>query len=252
MVDFVNGDILYKDYIKCVNNVLENDELFNNFKSDENYRFVLEHVSKNLGDEYLKEILKDDKMNDRLWEKMLENDKIGNPIKYKYKLPIGERDVSPTTLRYIKYSLDVIKYVKKVENFTVVELGGGYGGFCKIFHDLCDEYDLNINYMIYDLEAVSKLSKKYLNNFELTKNVKTGTLSSLDVPEKIDLFLSFYAYSELSDEFMYVYNDILINISESGYMCWNSDKKCNIEWKYKEEKEKPLTGVNNKIIYWQN
>lgn len=250
MIDLKNGDLIYDKYIKCVDNVLNDNELFKTFKSNNDYRFVLEHVSYDLGLEYLKDI----ELSEELWGKVLSNDSIGNPYKYEYDLSIGKRQISPTTLRYIKYAMTILSLNKKKE-LNIVEIGGGYGGLCKIILDLSEMYEVNVlSYSIYDLEGPSKLAKIYLDNFYKEDKIKTGTVLSLDFPDKVDLLIGLYSYSEISKEFRELYEDLILK-SVNGYLCWNSnmsydDIKNELNKEIKIEEEKPLTGIFNRIILW--
>lgn len=135
---------------------VENEEVFANFKRYPAYQAILEHVSYEHGKEYLDIILKEDPELVSLFNKFRENDLLGNPIVYDY----GQYGIfSPTTLRYIKVARDLRKKFGDMSHMRVVEIGGGYGGQCKILSDLCGF----ASYTIIDLPEAVKLANKYLS-----------------------------------------------------------------------------------------
>lgn len=250
-MDFINGDSIYSHYIDFINKAISDEETFRTFKSNVRYTGILEHVSEEQGHGYLQEINKYPRVSDDLWVKFLENDNIGSPHKFKYNLPIGVHAVSPTTLRYVKFALDIF-YTKMAnkENLNIVEIGGGYGGLCKILFDIAS--DKISSYTILDLDSVSKLSRKYLENFDCKDKVKTGTLNDYNF-DKIDLVLAFYSYSELSEDFRKLYSKEIISKSESGFMCWNINLDNDLIKKELNKNtlffhEIPLTGQYNRIV----
>ena len=106
---FVGAEYIRSDtddglYIRAVENANHNFEAFLNFKRNEDYRFVLEHVSYEQGREYL-EILRSEAPDFvEGVNRFLVNDIVGNPIRFFYE---GAGLVSPTTLRYLKVASDL-------------------------------------------------------------------------------------------------------------------------------------------------
>jgi hypothetical protein len=185
------------------------DEYFSNFKNHPAYRHVLEHVPYEEGLQYLSEI----KINyeDRL-EKIKENDLIGSPITFDYD-DIG--NISPTTIRYIKNVSDII--TKFGSNFkTIVEIGGGYGGLCKVLSSFID-FD---SYLLVDLEECNLLSRRYLNHFNLP--TFSYTSEEIEVHEDFDLFISNYAFSECTRETQLEYIEKFLKKSKYFYMMHNN------------------------------
>ncbi len=250
-------DYPYKNYVESIEQALINPKIFNNFKNNKEYNGVLEHVSEEQGRIYLREILNNKNANKVPWESVLLNDILGSPTTFYYDLPIGFTYVSPTTLRYIKFSLDVIEFLGTVTKpLNIIEIGGGYGGFCKIFLDICTEFKINIKlYTIFDLDAPSKLQKKYLEILPHGPGkIVTGTLNTNNILDSYDLLLAFYSYSELSEEVRQMYSDI-IKKSDNGFMCWNVDMdneniKKELNKNISITNEVPLTGPYNRIITW--
>ena len=151
-------DQIAVEYLEACKEAVASDEAFANFKSNPKYKTILEHVLKDQGQAYLN-ICKD--MNeDAVWENIeafKENDKIGNPELYPY--PGMKGTISPTTLRYMKNTFEMAFMLDGAEISKVVEVGGGYGGLCRVLSKVC-EFD---EYILIDLPEVSALQRKYLD-----------------------------------------------------------------------------------------
>ena len=129
-------------------------------KSHPAYTHVLEHVSFEEGKQYLKEI--DIDYVDKLKE-IKQNDAIGKPQTYDYP-SIG--NISPTTIRYVKNTSDIInKFGTSFD--SIVEIGGGYGGLCKVMSSFV-KFD---QYLLLDLEECNLLSRRYLSIFNLPNSI---------------------------------------------------------------------------------
>ena len=116
-------------YLDACQHAAKSSEFFKRFKNHPAYTHVLEHVSYEEGQQYLKEIEID--YLDKLQE-IKQNDAIGKPQTYEYP-SIG--NISPTTIRYIKNTSDIInKFGTSFD--SIVEIGGGYGGLCKVMLSL--------------------------------------------------------------------------------------------------------------------
>lgn len=226
------------------------DTFFNNFKKDQSYKQILEHVSYELGISYLEVIKRDNIEMLKYIEKFKENDIYGNPDTFHY----NDIDViSPTTLRYIKVLSDLKNLIGDLTDMRIVEIGGGYGGQCKI---VSDYYNLS-DYLIVDLDSALKLIEKYLNKLELN-NFRLSNMNNL-VEDKYDLVISNYAFTELHRSIQDVYVEKIINNSKHGYMMCNiiggietytKDELLNLNKNVKLIKEEPLTHSNNFTIYW--
>ena len=108
---------MYDRFIKYVNSVKEIQN--SDFKSNEDYTYVLEHVSYNLGLQYLNLIKTIHSYidNSLILKFILLNDKYGNPKKYTFFFNSESSfEASPTSLRYILHALDILKYYKRINN----------------------------------------------------------------------------------------------------------------------------------------
>ena len=188
------------------------DDVFKKFKSDPRYTAILEHVPVEQGRLYAEGILQYD-IDDDLISSFKDNDLIGGSNTFNYGGSIGI--VSPSTLRYMQNALDIATFFGEGELNKIVEIGGGYGGLCKTINCLCDFGE----YHIYDMEAASKLQKKYLSCFDIDGKVIHH--SEPDELKDIDLLISNYAYSELGENLQDLYYNNIIKNSKKVYMILN-------------------------------
>ena len=234
----------------------ENDVVFNNFKNNNVYMEILEHVSFEDGLKYIKEIkLNKSSLFNNIC-KFKTNDSIGNPVKYKFEEPYGE--MSPTTIRYIKILYDLCENFENLDNKNIVEIGAGYGGQCKIISDIFNYK----TYTIFDLKEVSLLIGKYLNKM----NVNHYIADFNNIKDtNYDLCISNYAFTECSKDIQNIYIDKVIKTSKHGYMICNFISHIfNLNSYSKNEliselgkyhtlkviEEKPITYNNNITIMW--
>lgn len=204
-----------QNYIDVCNKILENDDLFSNFKTLQEYNVILEHVDYELGQEYLEYIKQiGEEIYKENLDKFLENDLIGNPKKFLYE----GKEISPSTLRYIKNTLDLSSLCGDQKISKVVEIGGGYGGLCKTLSVVC-----NFNeYVNVDLPQAVQLQEKYLKNFpEVYPRTKFVPCDQLEDIFDVDLLISNYALSELSLEAQLNYYDKVIKNSKVVYITYN-------------------------------
>ena len=197
-------------YLNVCNYAANSDEFFKQFKSHPAYRHVLEHVSYEEGKEYLKEI--DIDYLDKL-DEVKENDSLGSPVIYEYP-SVGE--ISPTTIRYIKNTSDIInKFGNSFD--SIVEIGGGYGGLCKVLSSFI-KFE---QYLLLDLEECNLLSRKYLSHFNLpTLSYRSEEIDEID--ENFDLLISNYAFSECHKEVQQDYIERFIKKSNNFYIMHNN------------------------------
>lgn len=222
------------------------DAIFNIFKRHPSYNEILEHVSYEQGEAYLqhiKEIPAD------ILNRFVTNDLIGSPFTYFY--PQINRRISPTTLRYIKIVQDLNNLFGDLSKLSIVEIGGGYGGQCKIIHDLFKP----LHYTIFDLSEPSMLTDKYLKMHQIQNYT---LLNSIEVVES-DLLISNYAFTECFRDIQTEYLEKVITRAKHGYMILNKIDPSLNPYSYEELKEKvkgklldeiPSTHPNNKLLVW--
>ena len=223
---------MYNEYLSFVANINDNNIKSINFKSNNEYNHILEHVSYEQGKQYLNLI--ENEFSYISYKNILEfiniNDKYGIPNKFHFEYKNGEMlYCSPTSLRYIYHSLIILNYFKETKLKSMVEIGCGYGG---LFIAICYfSKVLNIeinNYHLIDFPYVCNLIKNYIKinenelenkiNFVLhdCNNYKNTCLEN-------DLFLiSNYCFSEITDENRNNYIEHLFDKIKNGFIIWQT------------------------------
>jgi hypothetical protein len=223
----------FHDYthIDICKNALFNISIYNNFKRIPEYTKILEHTTEYFGIEYIKLIFSEHEKYAKLldWKKLKENDLIGNPnlsnfIILKDYLNIDDCIFSPSTIYYIYRGLDIIDKILVNDNINILEIGGGYGGQCKLIIDMCSMLGININkYGIIDLESASKLQDKYLSTFEY-KNVEFFEYENIKNFDDFKLYnnlISVYALSEFEVDVQDYYINNIIKYMDNIYILCN-------------------------------
>jgi len=110
-------------------------------------------------------------------------------------------DISPTTARYCNNTLNLINiFGLKSLKGNIVEIGGGYGGECKIIQDFGVALTaIPKSYVILDLPTSIGLIRRYLGTFGYDKSVEIKSEINHMVNE-IDLVISNGAFSEMDRE----------------------------------------------------
>lgn len=239
----MNWENRYKAYFDLCERAAVDDEVFKDFKRHPDCTAMLEHVSYETGLEYIEVIKK--YFPYLLTVKIDDNDSVGNPFVHDF----GFIKTSPSNFRYLKVVGDLVNLCGTLDGLDIVEIGGGYGGQCKIIYDCFKPK----SYTIIDHPSVLKLTNRYLDEFDIYRKEKKG---------KYDLFISNYAFTEIDRKYQEEYKLKYIYNSKKGYITcnWfgvrpdNGMKKEEI----KELKtqghfipEMPLTGTNNCIYIWE-
>ncbi len=225
---------------------------FNNFRRNRDYRRILEHVDKEKGELYLKEINKNSKILDHI-EKFRENDNWGHPFIYDYP---GIGIINPSTIRYIKVLSDLELLFGSLDNMNICEIGVGYGGQCRIINSIYKPS----HYTLVDIKPALMLTQRYLDNYILNSVVDYKTMNELEI-KSYDLVISNYAFTELPRSIQDVYLRKIILNTKKGYITYNqinpdyfsSYNEKELSGMFEDSvimEEKPLTKKNNCIIAW--
>lgn len=222
----VNKELTDPFLTACKESALRQD-LFKNFRRDERFYPILEHVTYDEGLLYLNERVDIDilsKSFNDLLPKMLENDNVGNPICYDYP-KIGS--VCPTTLRYIKNLYDVSSMIDHSEPKlnNVVEIGGGYGGLCRMLNSTIS---IN-NYLLIDFFEVNQLSKCYLSEY-YSDGILWSTPDGFGEMYNVDMCISNYAFSECDRGTQNTYYEKIIKKSRMFYITYNKISERNMSF----------------------
>jgi hypothetical protein len=250
-------------YVDFISEVLSNESSFSNFRRDYAYRQILEHVSFQLGKNYLEKFARLGIVPTNLTDYLESVDRIGNPRKYFYK---GVGQVSPTTLRYLATAAEMCQIfdLKKMPPPVITEIGIGYCGQLLALKQMIEISCYNS----YDLPNVQELASRYLwatrlmPDFEKTivhKNIEN--VSEL----KSDLLISNYALSELPAQVQIEYVEKIAKNAKRGYLMMNSGKS-NVTGRSTGKlemadflsaipgaeifPENPLSGPDNYLLLW--
>jgi len=211
-------DINFENYNQMCDVFSKDPSEFANFKRHPKYQTILEggeHIVGLMAIQNIKSKLKFDDLLLNL-PKIKENDLYGNPITQNYT-EIG--DISPSTLRYTNTVYDIQKLVGDFKPKTIIEVGGGYGGLCKVFSSI---YDFE-EYTLVDLPNVIELCKVYISKFDDLKN-KVKFIKSTDdfTPKEYDLFISDSALAECNSDYQNKCLDNFIKNSKFSYTTFNT------------------------------
>lgn len=218
---------MYNDYINYLKNI--NDIKNENFKSHSVYNGILEHVSYDLGFKYLELI--ETEFNDINVENIIEflqiNDNYGSPNKYIYTFRGNRIACSPTSIRYIYHSLEILNHYKNTECRNIVEVGCGYGGLCLAINYFSKILKINIdNYNIIDLPDVCNLITKYLdvNKSYIYTNINIHSCETFgnDISVSNLFFISNYCYTEINEELNNNYSKFLLPKTNNGFIVWQN------------------------------
>jgi putative sugar O-methyltransferase len=243
---------LYPDFcLKASNDML----IFSNFRKNEVYRMILEHINRKTGQLYLNEIKKTYSDLLKSIDKIKENDLYGNPDIYEYE-HIGK--ICPSTLRYTKVLADLLNTFHLLDGLKIVEIGVGYGGQCRIINSISKPKE----YTLIDIKPALLLAQCYLDGYILSSSMKYKTMNELQ-KEEYDLIISNYAFTELKREIQDVYLEKVILNSKCGYITYNEVTPDYFRSYKKDElikiipnsysvEEIPQTYQNNCIIVWNN
>jgi len=213
------GEAWAHDYVRTCQVAVENEEVFSVFKSTPAFQTILEHVPVQLGQSYITNVANNNpKLLKNLQQFADGNDSVGTPLVHKIDNNFNVV-MSPTTARYIKVLSDLRTAFGSLQGYNIVEIGGGYGGLCKVIsleEDFANYYDV-------DLDEPLALAAKYasttgINNFN---PVKIEDLEKLENVE-IDLVISNYAFSECNYETQDVYIDKILSKAKRGYLTHNT------------------------------
>lgn len=187
------------------------DDLFAVFRRQKQCRQVVDTVRAAQGWEHLTKALLLKPGIARLLPRIRENDRVGSPRTSPY--PFGR--FSPTTMRYVHVAVDIMHRFGSLDGMRIVEIGGGYGGQCRVLSCVANF----ASYTIFDLNEALQLSQRYLDALG-TKNVTLN--SAFDVRETdSDLVISNYAVSEVGRAAQDRYIDNVLRRARHGYLILN-------------------------------
>lgn len=248
---------IYAEYLKICTDAVIHEGVFKNFRRYSSYHTVVEGIPFKMSYKYIEWIKKEFPFMLRHIDKFITSDDIGNPIKYYDK--VIQRSISATTCRYIKILAEMIDFFGRLDDMDIIEIGGGYGGQCKIIYD----YVTPRSYTIVDLVEPCKLTAKCLGYFGI-KNVILKTPDDL-FDKSYSLCISNYSFTEFDRKYQDFYAEKIIKNSDKGYMICNFFEENDLQERRggftKKEinnlkptgsifPEQPLTSKGNFLYVW--
>jgi putative sugar O-methyltransferase len=143
------------------------------------------------------------------------NDEVGDPTTYPYR-EIGR--FSAATLRYVKFLSDMEVLFGSLNGFHIVEIGGGYGGQCRLIMSRFKP----ATYVMIDLPEMLRLAGRYLKTFGVDKAVTFRQPLQWFSQQSIDLVISNYAISEIRRSEQDRYLRDVIKQARRGYILYNA------------------------------
>jgi putative sugar O-methyltransferase len=184
------------------------------FRRKFEYRKILEHVSYQVGVQYLARIIELNVASLDSIIKLSKTDNFGSPRKYYYR-NVGW--ISPTLLRYVSVFSEIEKSIGFGNVKSIVEIGVGYGGQARVIHALTGIED----YAFYDLRDVQNLAQQFLESSQSALTPRNLDINNVK-QESFDLVISNYALSELPALIQLEYVQKLIGHADHCYMIMNS------------------------------
>lgn len=162
-------------------------------------------------------------------------------------------ECNSNSIKYVNMALEVILDFKQrgLNKIKMIEVGGGYGGFSLILHELVKSFDIELEeYIMIDLDNVVELQKMYLEANNITTSltyVKAHNVESLKL-EGDYYFFSSYSLSEIPREIRHKYYDCLFKNVLGGIIYWNIQDIDLLGFNFVAYLEKPTTGIYNRIV----
>lgn len=208
-------------YVPFVELAARDYQAFLTFKRHPHYQAVLEHVSPELGQAYLRAIAAQSPGLLAGIGTFAINDLVGGAEIVRY----GDIALSPSTLRYVKVASDLVTlFGEGLEGGRIAEIGVGYGGQMLVLDQI---YRFG-QYHLFDLPPVLELTQRYLESHLLRSAYRKFTLNQHDGGESYDLVISNYAFSELPMALQKEYLRKILRKAKRGYLTMNSGRANSI------------------------
>jgi hypothetical protein len=241
-------------YLASVRRAVSDEAFLLNFRSDPDYKVVLEHVSYSLGQMYLDEIVSKYNANpSSVFAGLSKLSEFGNPVVHNFA---GAGAVSPTILRYVKVAYEMEALFGDLSRMKIGEIGVGFGGQAAVLNGLFGVSE----YVAFDLPEVLRLFELFNRRTDshiVAKLVDGRKPES----EEVDILVSNYAFSELSMSIQDEYLNKVVLRARSGYMIWNNLSSKHLDGYSLRDiirkipgaivlKETPRSAKSNRMIVW--
>lgn len=216
----------YSDYQEICSQI--NETTIQIFKQYREVIGIIENVNKTFGDLYLQNIKKYPEYSQLDWSLIKRLNDIGSPQMETFEINNQQIELSPTTLRYVQYSLDILTYMtkKQMNNIDIVEVGGGYGFQAILLCEFAKYFSINIrSYVIVDLPEANNMQNQYIKACQMNTPCKTMVCYNITdntfQQSNNSFFISNYALGEFTRELQDFYVETIVKKMAHGYICWN-------------------------------
>lgn len=206
-------------YNEALHKAATEDEAFKSFRRAPGVREIVEGVPDVVGKGYFAKLVDELSLDTliTMWERATKNDLYGDPQLVEFN---EHHKAASTTMRYLWNVVDMEKRGIKMDHAHIVEIGGGYGGLCRM---ICEFHD-PVSYTIVDLPEALTLAERYLSCFDLHINyVSCFEYEYHDDP--ITTFISNYALTELTKDIQHGYVNKFMRSAPYGYVTYNSQPR---------------------------
>ncbi|MEI8365372.1 MAG: putative sugar O-methyltransferase [Parachlamydiaceae bacterium] len=181
----IKDNISFDDYLHFCKQASTDEAVFCNFRSHPIYRKYFDLFSKEEGDACVGYIFDKGSNIANDIDKFRDSDAIGKPITYRYCYGY----FSPMTLHNIKVTSVLQQRFGDLSRMHIAEIGGGYGGLCKILADSTGF----ASYTFIDRPEVNALAKKFLSLYNIAN---VSFIDSIDdIPtQSYDLLICDHAF----------------------------------------------------------
>lgn len=242
--------VAFRNYVK---EVVRSGDL-STFKDNDVFNGILEHKRCKWGSGFYKLIVQEFQLPDaEILEFCKRNDAIGNPELQTYSF--GK--CASNSIKYVYHANLVLRHMKErgLTEVDIAEIGGGYGGMAFAVVYFAPKYDIRVkSYTMIDFPEVIQLQELYLRTvlgdtssiFQFHSTYTYGA----DVQLSSLYLIAVYSLGELSvsDKQRYI-QDFLPKTSH-GFILWNALPYMNLGKNETSSVERPLTGPNNKFVFY--
>lgn len=211
------------DWISGCTDAARDDDFFKRFRKSSIFLDVVEGTPKSAGYYNLAKLKNNSDFIASL-PKLELSETIGLPLNIiDFKIEKINYSLNPTTIRYANNCCNYINlFGRKIFDNFIYEIGGGYGGECKVMND----YHLSLergnkitSYHIFDLKSSHALIQKYLHQFGYRVNFLD--IEVVPTIETKSLVISNGAISEMRGELLDTYIDLVVKPAAHGYFITN-------------------------------
>jgi hypothetical protein len=133
--------------------------------------------------------------------------KVFDELEFPHSDVLRQYKLQRNTVMYLSEISHLIDYFGRLNNLNVLEVGGGFGNFCRVYHELLKPS----SYTVLDTPSMSRFAKKFLshhgyNDIDFQDDVD-GVMD-----KEFDLFVSNICLSETPVEYRQrIFEDVIPN-----------------------------------------